>query len=171
MASVRSYQKLPPCLTEPMPASSKKAKAEPISNRGMVSDRASGIPYLRMEKITVPKPLQPEKEVRKCETHVGPIWGGLLLWEGPHAGAGEGERSSPQENAVNETKCDGPSTTPILHPPVSLGRRGREFWGEVESRKKEGIKGIFKIWGLFSLPYSDWLLKTKQSWFKVRCFC
>lgn len=85
-AFVRSYQKLPPCLTAPMPVSSKTAKAEPMSDSG----RASGIAYLRMGKITAPEPLQPEKEVRICGTHVGAVWGGLLVWEGPHAGAGEG---------------------------------------------------------------------------------
>lgn len=72
VASLR-YQKLPPCLIEPMPASSKMAKAEPISNRGMVSDRDSEILYVRTEKITVPKPLQPEKEVRICGTHEGAV--------------------------------------------------------------------------------------------------
>ena len=45
VASVRSCQKLPPCLTEPMPAGSKTdpllAKAEPISNGGSTS----GITY------------------------------------------------------------------------------------------------------------------------------
>lgn len=52
----------------------------------------------------------------------------------------KGERSSPyEENAVNETICDEPSTAPILHPSVSLSRRGREFWSEVEPRKKRGV--------------------------------
>lgn len=67
MASVRSYQKPLPCLTEPMPASSQMVKAEPTSSSG----RDSGIAYLRMEKITVPEPLQPEEEVRICGTHAG----------------------------------------------------------------------------------------------------
>lgn len=50
------------------------------------------------------------------------------------------ERSSlHEEKAVTETICDGPSTTPILHPSVSLGRRGREFRSEVEPRKKGGV--------------------------------
>jgi len=47
---VRTCQKLPPCLTEPMPASSKMdlllAKAEPISDSGS----ASGITCLRRGK-------------------------------------------------------------------------------------------------------------------------
>lgn len=71
VASVRSYQKIPPCLTEPMPASSRMAKAEPISQGG----RASGIPYLRMEKTTVPELLQPGKVMRMYGTHVGAVWG------------------------------------------------------------------------------------------------
>jgi len=47
---VRSCEKIPPCLTEPVPAGSKMdpplAKTEPISNGGI----ASGITYLRMGK-------------------------------------------------------------------------------------------------------------------------
>jgi len=47
VASVRSCEQLPPCLTEPVPAGSKMdpplAKAEPISDIGS----ASGITYLR----------------------------------------------------------------------------------------------------------------------------
>jgi len=47
VASLRSCQKLPPCLIKPMPAGSKMdpplAKAEPISNSGS----ASMITYLR----------------------------------------------------------------------------------------------------------------------------
>ena len=50
VAAVRSCQKLPLCLIEPMPASSKSnpplAKAEPISNSG----NASVIAYLRKGK-------------------------------------------------------------------------------------------------------------------------
>jgi len=49
VATVRSCQKLPPCLTEPMPAGSKTdpplAKAKPFSN-----GRAYGITYLRRWK-------------------------------------------------------------------------------------------------------------------------
>lgn len=74
-SSVRSYQKLPPCLIETMPASSKVAKAELISN----SARSSGITCLRMEKITVSEPLEPEKEVRISGSHVEAVWEGLLL--------------------------------------------------------------------------------------------
>lgn len=69
VASVRSYQKLPSHLTEPKAANSKMAKAEIISNSG----RASGTASLRMEKIIVPEPLQPEKEVRICVTRVGAV--------------------------------------------------------------------------------------------------
>lgn len=51
------------------------------------------------------------------------------------------ERNSPhEEKAVAETICDELSTTPILHPSVSLGRRGREFQSEVEPRKKGGVR-------------------------------
>ena len=62
VASVRRCQKLPPCLIEPMPASSKTdpllAKAEPISNSGS----ASGITYLRKGKeVTGELQLQPER--------------------------------------------------------------------------------------------------------------
>jgi len=50
VASVRSSEKLPPCLTEPMPASSKMdpplAKAKPISN----GSRSSVVTYLRRGK-------------------------------------------------------------------------------------------------------------------------
>lgn len=120
MGSARGYQKPPPCLIEPMPAGSQMVKAEPISDSG----RASGIAYLRMEKSTVPDPLQPEK------------------WEyvGPMLEQGKGERSSPhEENAVTETICDELSTTPILHASVSLGKRGREFRSEAEPRKKGAV--------------------------------
>ena len=59
VASVRSCWKLPPCLTEPMPAGSKMdpllAKAEPISDGG----HASRIMYLRRgEKEPVQQQLQ-----------------------------------------------------------------------------------------------------------------
>lgn len=51
MASVRTCQKISPCPTEPVPASSKTdsslAKAEPISDNGS----SSVITYLRTEKI------------------------------------------------------------------------------------------------------------------------
>jgi len=47
VASVRSCEKLPPCLIKPVPAGSKTdpplAKAKPLSNGGS----ASGITYLR----------------------------------------------------------------------------------------------------------------------------
>ena len=50
MASVRSCEKLPPCLVEPVPAGSKTdlllAKAKPISDGGS----ASVITYLRRGK-------------------------------------------------------------------------------------------------------------------------
>jgi len=53
VASVRSCWKLPPCLVEPMPATSKMdpplAKAKPISDSGS----SSGIMYLRKEKSAV----------------------------------------------------------------------------------------------------------------------
>jgi len=52
VASVRSCQKLPPYLTEPMPAGYNMdlplAKAKPISN----GDSASGITYVRRGKKT-----------------------------------------------------------------------------------------------------------------------
>lgn len=117
-----------------MPASSKMAKAESISAR------SSGIACLRMEKITVLEPLQPEKEVRISGSHVEAGWEGLL-WERLHAEQEKAERNSPhEEKAVAETICDELSTTPILHPSVSLGRRGREFQSEVEPRKKGGVR-------------------------------
>jgi len=55
VASVRSSQKLPPCLIKPVPAGSKTdlllAKAKPISN----GDSASGIMCLRRGKKTAIK--------------------------------------------------------------------------------------------------------------------
>lgn len=49
----------------------------------------------------------------------------------------KGERSSPhEEKVVTDTVCDELSSTPILHPSVTLGRRDREFQSEVEPRKK-----------------------------------
>ena len=64
VASVRSCQKLPLCLTEPMPAGSKTdpplAKAKPIS--------ASVITYLRRRKTLRERELlQPERGVRRCK--------------------------------------------------------------------------------------------------------
>jgi len=54
VASVRSYEKLPPRLTKPVPASSKAdpplAKAKPISDRGS----PSVITYLRRERKKLP---------------------------------------------------------------------------------------------------------------------
>jgi len=62
---VRSCQKLPPCLTEPVPAGSKTdlllAKAEPSSG-----GRTSGITHLRKKKTCVI--LQPEQGVRTLQT-------------------------------------------------------------------------------------------------------
>ena len=62
---MRSCWNLPPCLTEPMPASSKTdpllGKAEPISDSGSTSV----ITCLRKGKTAVQ--LQPERGVRICE--------------------------------------------------------------------------------------------------------
>ena len=62
---MRSCWKLPLCLTEPMPASSRMdpllAKAEPISNSGSASGRTD----LRGKPLC--NKLQPEKGVRICE--------------------------------------------------------------------------------------------------------
>lgn len=64
VASVRSSQKLPPCLSKPIPASSKMnlmlAKAESISNDGS----APGITDLRGKGAA---PYQPERRVSECE--------------------------------------------------------------------------------------------------------
>jgi len=59
VASVRSCQKLPLCLIEPVPVSSKMdpplAKAKPVSNDGSTS----GITYLRSRKKTLLKNIFP----------------------------------------------------------------------------------------------------------------
>lgn len=75
---------------------------------------------------------------------MGPMWAqfgdDFSCGRAPMLEQEKGERSSPhEENAVNETMCDEPSTTPILHPSVSPGRRRRDFWSEVEPRKKGGV--------------------------------
>jgi len=66
VASVRSCQKLPPCLIKPVPASSKMdpplPKAKPVSDGG----RASGITYLRRGKKTCSETAV-ERGVRRCE--------------------------------------------------------------------------------------------------------
>lgn len=69
VASVRSCSRLPPCVTEPMPAGSKAdlllAKTEPGSDSGSTS----GIMHLgRGKKIIAQKHLWPKKRgVRICE--------------------------------------------------------------------------------------------------------
>jgi len=66
VASVRSCEKLPPCLIMPVPAGSKTdpslAKAEPISNGGS----ASGMTYFRREK-KCSEASSREGGVRRCE--------------------------------------------------------------------------------------------------------
>jgi len=66
VAPVRSCEKLPPCLIQPVPASSKMdlplAKPEPVSDGGS----ASGITQLRRGKKTVGNGSR-ERGVRRCE--------------------------------------------------------------------------------------------------------
>jgi len=68
LAFVRRCQKLPPCLTEPVPAGSRMdlllAKAKTISDSGRVSE----ITYLWKGKKTLHNNLQVERGVRQCET-------------------------------------------------------------------------------------------------------
>jgi len=75
--------------------------------------------------------------MKNCLLRVGPTLKRLvkdcLLWEGPHAGAGD-ER---EEEGAAGTKCYEPITTPIPCPPVMLGEGG----GRVEPRKKQGSWG------------------------------
>jgi len=61
-----------------------------------------------------------------------------LPWEGPHTGVG----AVCEEEGAAETTCDELTATSIPRPPVLLGGvGGREFWSEVETKKKGRVGG------------------------------
>ena len=57
-----------------------------------------------------------------------------LLWEGPHAGAGE----QCEEEGAAETTCDELTATPIPRPPALLGGGGRETGVKLSPGRREG---------------------------------
>lgn len=93
---------------------------------------------------------QPMGRTRVGEVHEGsPPVGGLPCWSRG--------RSPPPEEGVTETICEELIASPI---PCLLAQLGEEEEEKIGSEIEPGDKGAeqrrcFKIWGYFSLPYSD----------------
>jgi len=72
VASLRTCQKLPPCLIKPVPAGSTGAKAEPISNGGSASE----ITYLRRGEKKLCNSIFQQESENSADTKVSAEGGG-----------------------------------------------------------------------------------------------
>lgn len=88
-------------------------------------------------------------------TWVGEVCGGLSCGRDPTQGKNMMSPAA-KEEGVAKTACDELIAAPSPCPLALLLEGCKIIRSGIEPRKKEGVgRSCFKIWGFFSLPYSD----------------